>query len=81
MTPGFLLTVHKSQGRSIDKVIVCIDEMFDVAMLYTAITRARNEIVFYSKAAMKDRIDLLINAAHVEEFKQLNLMANYMYKQ
>ena len=76
ITPSYLLSVHKSQGRSIDKVIVCIDEMFDISMLYTAITRARNELAFYSKEPKSERVGVLMNAAHVEEFKQLNMMVN-----
>ena len=72
ITPSFLLSIHKSQGRSIEKVIVCIDDMFDISMLYTAITRTRNELIFYSRENISNRVNKLIEAAHVEEFKQLN---------
>ena len=72
ISPAFLLSVHKAQGRSIDKVIVCIDEMFDISMLYTAVTRARNNLVFYSCEAINERVKKLIDVAHVDEFKQLN---------
>ena len=76
ITPSYLLSVHKSQGRSIDKVVVCIDEMFDISMLYTAITRARNELMFYSKEPINERVNVLFGAAHVKEFKQLNVLVN-----
>lgn len=46
--PLFLLTSHKSQGLSIDKVIVCTDDMFDMCMFYTMCTRAVSDLKFYS---------------------------------
>ena len=76
ITPANLLTVHKSQGRTINKVIVCIDEMFDVSMLYTAITRAKEHLVFYSIQSSDKRVDQLIKSAAIPEFKQLNTMIN-----
>lgn len=79
ITPAYLLSVHKSQGRTIEKVIVCIDNMFEISMLYTAITRSKSELVFYSKEVRNERVGKLIESAFIPEFKQLNLMANYMY--
>lgn len=81
ITPSFLLTVHKSQGRTIDKVIVCIDDMFDVSMLYTAITRAKECLRFYSIKPSDQRIDQLIKSASIPEFKQLNIMVNLLSHQ
>lgn len=79
ISPLFLSTVHKSQGRSIDKIIVCIDEMFEITMLYTAMTRAREDIVFYTKETDKEkRIDALLKSACVDEFRALNVITNYM---
>lgn len=48
ITPANLLTVHKSQGRGFDKTIVCVNDMFEPTMMYTAITRAKNEILFFA---------------------------------
>lgn len=79
ITPSYLLSVHKSQGRSIEKVIVCIDDMFEISMLYTAITRSKSVLRFYSKEQVSNRIDKLIENAFIPEFKQLNTMARFMY--
>lgn len=80
ITPSNLLSVHKSQGRTINKVIVCIDEMFDVSMLYTAITRAKEHLVFYSRQPKENRVEQLIKSASIPEFKQLNMMINRLGK-
>lgn len=78
VSPLFLSTVHKSQGRSIDKIIICIDEMFEITMLYTAMTRARNDIIFYTKETNGEkRIDTLLKSACVDDFRMLIEMTNY----
>lgn len=46
--PDYLLTFHKSQGLSIDNVIISLDNLFDFTMLYTGISRARENILFYT---------------------------------
>lgn len=46
--PSNFLTVHYSQGRGFKKIVLCVDDMFEIGMLYTAITRAREEIYFIS---------------------------------
>lgn len=76
LTPSNILTVHKSQGRTIDRVIVCIDDMFDISMLYTAITRARHDLLFYTVKPVSQRVSALIESAHIDEFKQLNMLVN-----
>ena len=45
--PANFLTSHKSQGLSIDKVIVCVDDMFDISMFYTMCTRAISQLKFF----------------------------------
>lgn len=45
--PLQLTTYHKSQGLGYDTVILCLDELFDMSMLYTGMTRARHNIIFY----------------------------------
>lgn len=75
--PNFLITIHKSQGKTINNVIVCVDDMFDMSMMYTAITRAKDNLIFFSKENdEKERRNILIKNAYVEEFKQLNLICN-----
>lgn len=44
--PLNFLTIHKSQGLSIDKVLIVLDDMFEITMLYTAITRAITDVKF-----------------------------------
>lgn len=46
--PSYLYTFHKSQGLEFDNVAICIDDLFDFSMLYTGITRARKNIVFFT---------------------------------
>ena len=46
--PEYLLTFHKSQGLTINNVIISLDNIFDFAMLYTGISRSRNNILFYT---------------------------------
>lgn len=71
LIPSNLLTIHKSQGMTLDKVILCIDDLFDSAMLYTALTRAKKEIHFYSKCKSDERVSTLFNNAHVSVFNEL----------
>lgn len=47
--PEYLLTIHKSQGKTILNVILSIDNLFEFTMLYTGISRASNNILFYSE--------------------------------
>lgn len=48
MLLGYALTVHKSQGAEWDKVFLCLHQshatMLQRELLYTALTRARNEV-------------------------------------
>lgn len=44
--PYNYITCHKAQGKSIDNIILVLDDMFEITMLYTAITRARYDVKF-----------------------------------
>jgi hypothetical protein len=46
--PHGFYSFHKSQGLSYDKVALCIDDIWENTMIYTAITRARNDIKIFS---------------------------------
>ena len=46
--PAYLSTFHKSQGKTYENVIICVDDLFDFTMLYTGITRAKNDVLFYT---------------------------------
>lgn len=69
ISPSFLLTVHKSQGKTINDVIVCVDNMFTISMLYTAMTRAANNLVFHTTTSDKNKA--ITQASKYKEFKQL----------
>ena len=59
LIPAQLLTSHKAQGLSIDKVIVCIDDMFDISMFYTMCTRAISSLMFYTAKKTLDTEGLM----------------------
>ena len=46
--PAYLYTFHKAQGLEFDNVAICIDDLFEFPMLYTGITRARKNVVFFT---------------------------------
>jgi len=46
LLPYNFITCHKAQGRTIPKVIVILDDLFEITMLYTAITRAKEDVKF-----------------------------------
>lgn len=46
LLPYNYLTIHKSQGLGFKKVLIILDDMFEITMLYTALTRAREDIKF-----------------------------------
>jgi hypothetical protein len=79
VAPHNLITFHRSQGKTIPNVIVCIDDIFDLGMLYTGITRAVNDVKFYTRFGdsmknKKDVCDLLFCVANVNAFLQLKIM-------
>lgn len=48
------ITIHYAQGRGYDKVCLCVDDLFELGMLYTGITRAREDIKFVSFKGIED---------------------------
>lgn len=46
LLPTNFITIHKAQGLSLDKVLIVLDDMFEITMLYTAITRAVSDVKF-----------------------------------
>lgn len=62
LLPFNFITVHKSQGRTYDKVLIILDDLFEITMLYTAITRARDDVRFI-------KIKHLPNKEDIEAFK------------
>lgn len=74
--PENLMTIHKSQGLSLDNVIICIDELFDVSMLYTAITRSRKNVLFYTECS--NGVEQLFKNAFIDEFREMELLMRLM---
>lgn len=46
LMPLNFYTVHKAQGKTFEKIVVVLDDMFELSMLYTAITRAKDDVKF-----------------------------------
>lgn len=48
LLPEQFLTIHYSQGRGFKNVCLCVDDLFEIGMLYTGITRAQKNIYLVS---------------------------------
>lgn len=46
LLPLNFCSIFKAQGKSFDNVIIVLDDLFEITMLYTGITRAKNNVVF-----------------------------------
>lgn len=46
LLPLNFYSIFKAQGKSFDNVIIVLDDLFEITMLYTGITRAKNNVVF-----------------------------------
>lgn len=73
--PHNLFTVHKSQGYTLKNVIVCYNKMFEISMLYTAVTRASEILSFYSHRE-EPNANTLVNTMHSDELNDLNKLSN-----
>ncbi|SYX09465.1 Exodeoxyribonuclease V alpha chain,exonuclease V subunit alpha,exodeoxyribonuclease V, alpha subunit,Viral (Superfamily 1) RNA helicase [Chlamydia poikilotherma] len=63
-TYNYAMSVHKSQGSEYDNVIVIIPkggEIFDVSILYTAITRAKHDVSVWADS---DTLNKIIKKPH-----------------
>jgi hypothetical protein len=74
--PANFLTVHKSQGRNIKNVIACVDDLFGMSMLYTQITRAMENLYFYTSQPEDCRTKIIEKVSFRKEFTQLNCLLN-----
>lgn len=69
--PSYLYTFHKSQGMEFDNVAICIDDLFEFPMLYTGITRARKNVIFFTmNSLLLSDIDDTIKLSKNEESYQ-----------
>lgn len=55
--PYNYLTIHKSQGKTLDKIVVCIDDLFEISMFYTALTRAKTDIKLICLGSIEKEIE------------------------
>ncbi len=73
--PTDYISIHKSQGRSYDNIVVILDQLFEITMLYTAITRARKQVKFvlidYDLSKFKEEFN--------ESIKAFNLLRSIIY--
>lgn len=54
--PLNFITIHKAQGLEFDNVVVVLDDLFDVSMLYTMITRAKKDVKFFIVSPNKEKV-------------------------
>ena len=60
--PTYLYTFHRAQGLEFDNIAICIDHLFEFPMLYTGMTRARKNIIFFTMNSLLYRnIDEALN--------------------
>lgn len=59
--PYNYLTIHKSQGKTLNKILLCINDLFEISMLYTALTRAKTDIKLICFGAVKKQDNNLFN--------------------
>lgn len=55
--PYNYLTIHKSQGKTLDKIVVCIDDLFEISMFYTALTRAKIDIKLICLGSVEKEVE------------------------
>lgn len=78
--PDNYLTIHYAQGRGFKNVCLCVDDMFEIAMLYTGITRAKENIYFITFKGIKEidvsdltrPFNLMRDNIYASDIKQLN---------
>lgn len=56
--PHNFITCHKAQGRTIPRVLLVLDDLFEITMLYTSITRASEDIKFIKFKYQPNEADL-----------------------
>lgn len=68
---GYAMTIHKSQGATLDKVLLDIDRVFNLSQLYVAVGRVRDvrDIVIISK----DKKELIEKLLYVSNRSRCNI--------
>lgn len=74
--PSNLITYHKAQGKTINNVILCVDNLFEFSMLYTGLTRAKNNVLLFTFNEQYKDIENVDNI-----YKYLNILVyEFLYK-
>ena len=73
--PYNYLTIHKSQGKTLDKIVVCIDDLFEISMFYTALTRAKTDIKLICLGSIEKEIEKI-----KDNNVLFNILNNVLYK-
>lgn len=78
ITLGYCISVHKSQGSEYASLILCLSDahyfMFEKTLIYTAVTRSKNELIVFGN---KDKIEQAINSIKLRNRKTtLNFYIN-----
>ena len=79
LLPMNLLTAHKAQGMGFKHIIIVLDDLFDISMLYTMISRAMHECKFIwisSGNEQKKQTQNLYES--IEKFKDLVKFYGYI---
>jgi hypothetical protein len=72
---SYAMTLHKSQGKTIDNVIVVADEMMDASATYVAMTRHRKDIAMFYKTSDFQNFKSL--ADNLSKYRHKDLILDY----
>lgn len=82
--PANLITYHKSQGKTINDVILCVDNLFDFSMLYTGLSRAKRNILLFSFDNINDADKNNNDAGKLPKtsniYDNINKLVNHYYQ-
>jgi nucleoside-triphosphatase THEP1 len=72
---GYAITLHKSQGKTIDNVVVIADKMMDASAAYVAMTRHRKDAVMFYKTS--DFADFKALSDSLSKYRHKDLTADF----
>ncbi|MDR0606285.1 MAG: AAA family ATPase [Bacteroidales bacterium] len=77
---SYAMTLHKSQGKTIDNVIVVVDKMMDASATYVAMTRHKKDVAMFYKTSdfrnFKSLADNLSKYRHKDSILDYRLQDN-----
>lgn len=79
LLPMNLLTAHKAQGMGFKHIMIVLDDLFDISMLYTMISRAMHECKFIWISSGNEQKKQTQNLyENIEKFKDLVKFYGYI---